>query len=150
MLDAFPKPLINEFLTHVRDVVKYREKWDRANDAVRAERAAKGQQRFGPRNVSREWQYGPSVVPPPYEEVVLCKDYIEMVQTTDCMFDWTGRACGLHMEYWINVDEEGDVSVLQDIVLRAVRVVFKIGFCKLAPFYFLGCPCAIKGDLRSM
>ena len=28
VLDAFPKPLINEFLTHVRDVVKHRNKWD--------------------------------------------------------------------------------------------------------------------------
>ena len=73
------------------------------------------------------------MVPPPYGEVAQCKDYVEMVQIIDRMLDWTGRACGLPMEYWMNTNEKGDASDLQVTVLRAVRVVFKTGLCQFAP-----------------
>ena len=133
VLDPFPKPLINDFLWHVRDVVRYRHKWDQADDSTRIQRAAKGQQRFGPRNISHGWTYGPSVTPPPYGEIAQGQDYVAMIKIIDRMLDWTGRACGLPMDYWMNTNEKGDASDLHVTVLRAVRVVFKTRFCQFAP-----------------
>ena len=56
-----------------------------------------------------------------------------MVYIIDRMLDWTGRACGLPMQYWMYTNEKGDASDLQVTVLRAVRVVFKKGLCQFAP-----------------
>ena len=105
VLDPFPKPLLNDFLWHVRDVVKYRIRWDQSDDSTLISRPAKGQQRFGPRNISDGWTYGPSENPPPYGEKAQNQSYVAMIKIIDRMIDWTGRACGLPMDYWLATHE---------------------------------------------
>ena len=66
-LDAFPKQLMVEFVRHIRDVAKWRKKWDDMSEQRRRELASSGHQRYAPGRTTA-WVYGPDTVPPSYLE----------------------------------------------------------------------------------
>ena len=97
-LDTYHKPLIGEFLTDVRDLIRYRDKWEASTDAAKIQRASKGQQRFGPGSFEA-WTYTPTAIPPPYGQKARNRSAVELIFVIDRMIDWTRRACGLPRKF---------------------------------------------------
>ena len=105
---------------------------------VKIERAAKGQQWFGPGNFE-PWTHTPHTTPPQYGQRAPNKSVVELVFVIDRMIDWTRRACGLPHEFWTTTTITGDTAELHKAVLCAVRAVYKKQLCQVAPPAWADC-----------